>query len=499
MNIRALAIRGLAVSLVLGLLGAGPAAGAPEDKAVVTGRVTFQGEAAQDVMVVLRTSEGKQRRSAWTDDDGRYTFPNAPSTAAWPADEWAVMAVEYGEDHQFPGLPTYSGDTARLGGATFYRFAPGTSTTIDIAMVAGATVTGRVLNAQGEPVKNTAVQVRHTTREGAGIVTTDSHGNYSVSGLGSGLVDISAWKKRREGGAASTAILGETVTAPDIVLHKVPRKGTIDAKVSRLKKHDTLFLYNVKTHWSAPIGWKMKPTKKKGTVTLRTKVEPGTYRLVIAGTNVASKKFTVRPGKSTTVKPFKGPKKRSTVKGKIKRGDGFIEVYDSYGTRAPLRNLSGEDGTYKVKRLGKGRYTVQVMDPTQRGARATVKVKVKNGKVTTKNIKLRKLTTVTGTVTHDGTPVRGVRVGVVLMGTGCIVWRDDPDGMWPDSDARKDGCVEEYLPTVLTDENGRFTLPDVARGKVVLRASDDDVGGYATLVKTFTIKKNSSVSLEVSS
>src|SRR5699024_1372729 len=71
---------------------------------------------------------------------------------------------------------------------------------------------------------------------------------------------------------------------------------------------------------------------------------------------------------------------------------------------------------------------------------------VKNGKTTTKKVKLNKAYPVTGTVTHDGQPVRGMRVAVIWPNTtGCVDWADS------DEDTRERGCFDEGSDPVKTD------------------------------------------------
>ena len=137
---------------------------------------------------------------------------------------------------------------------------------------------------------------------------------------------------------------------------------------------------------------------------------------------------------------------------------------------------------------GKGKYYVQAGP----GTASTVKVKVKSGKVAKKNITVKDLTTVTGTVTHGSVPVRGIIVeAVALSKTGCIHWGGGPTTPNPPKD-----CIEWFLAEATTDENGRFSLPDVPLGALHIQVRDVDDGGYQTVLKKFKITDGADLTIE---
>lgn len=122
---------------------------------------------------------------------------------------------------------------------------------------------------------------------------------------------------------------------------------------------------------------------------------------------------------------MKSNPKRTTVSGSAKASNGkplkgaFVRVYDAYGTYVGY-DWTNKKGKYSVKGPVKGRYSVQVTDESRKNGRKTVQVRVQKGKNAKKNVRLKRTFTVTGTVTHGGTPVRGISVvALELNETGC--------------------------------------------------------------------------------
>src|SRR5690606_25298284 len=230
------------------------------------------------------------------------------------------------------GLRTYSGNTGRGVDAKRINFVPGTTVAANIALVVDAAITGRVVDGKGRPVKG----VRVGASEGVTLpsslyypeVRTDAEGRYTIRQLRPGPVTVEVlnhrsfeWTEPRTG---VEAVRGTTVTAPDLVVNHHLKDGKLTAKISRVKKKDEIWIFDTKTRDAHQLhdAIKHKKSWKKGTATVTATLRPGTYRLVIGGTNVASKESTVKPGKTATVPRFNGPKSRTALPGKDREAGG---------------------------------------------------------------------------------------------------------------------------------------------------------------------------------
>jgi len=472
----------VAVVMVLGMGAGAPAlAETAVDTATVKGRVTFDGQPAQDVVIRFTNVHGRRtfEGRAHTDAEGNYVMKDVPSTTLMPKARWVVEAANMNQD-RYHAFSTYAGGATRQGDAKRFTFTAGSTTTVDIELAPAATVSGRVVDQHGTPMAGVRVEAQSLTRENSSWRVTDEDGRYTISGLGSGPVEIHTFTSMADYGkspAAGTASLtiGQTTSINDVVFTPyVPvKKGTVKAKASRLIKNDRIYLFDVTTRDATAL----TPYKFIGkSLELTKKVMPGTYRLVIGGTNVASKKFEVRPGQTTTVPTLKGPKKRYTLTGKVKRRNGTLlkhpraHVYDKFGTYR--REESYRKHQYRVVGLGQGTYVISAGTySTEHWATATMKVKAKKGTALKKNLTLPKLRTVTGTVTNGVAPVRGVHVMVTLDG---------------------------WTYTSVTGANGRFNLGKLPEGPVELRVVDVGPYGYQTLTKTVKIAKGAEFDLQVS-
>jgi len=497
---------GLAATLALGLIGGVPAVGGSNSEtATVVGRVTFQGEPVQGARMQLEDPEAVRTYGfISTDADGRYRFDDVPTDT--PGAQWALEAwLVDDKDFTYHALTTYSGNTPRLWDATTYALPPGSTTTIDIEMVPAATVTGRVVDVHGDPVRGAKVRVwdpgrSFTPEEWA---KTDAEGRYTVSRIDSGLVvvdvSIGYWKSPRTGSREVTVQAPHTTTVEDIVVRsaKKVKAGKISAKVSRLEAGDEIYLYNPQTRRSL---WLGVSASKKGTLKFTKKVDPGKYRLIIAGKNTASKVFTVHSKKITKVPPFKGPKKTITIKGKLRKANGKVAkkaratLYDSYGTTAGVR--MGDNGKYTYKAKGKGKYFLEVRLVKHYFSRTSVAVKSKPGATVKKDATLAKLVTVRGTVKDGTKPVGGLLVSVEIDPEG-LARVDYPDEYW---DKISTASPRGSFPHAPTDRNGRFALRKVPVGAQVLRVREDnsEYGGYRDVRSAVVVKPGSDVTIEMS-
>lgn len=159
---------------------------AKDPNATISGTVTIKGKGVPGVVVALRQSE--QRMSgrefsgpkAVTDEGGNYRIANVPpgNYRIQPAAKAFVPAQEYGREKV---LIVNKGDTIEH---------------IDFAMVRGAVITGRVVDADGRPIIEEWVQVFAAPDNRDVIVPltplTDDRGVFRIYGLRPGSYRIAA-------------------------------------------------------------------------------------------------------------------------------------------------------------------------------------------------------------------------------------------------------------------------------------------------------------------
>lgn len=455
MKLRKLSVAGLVSALLVGSLGLGAASATADDGVgTITGQVTRNGKPVNGARVTL-TSEDDYSwgGGATTDASGRYTITATPGTG-----------VVWVETSSSKFLATYSGNTVRFPDAKKVSVTAGGSQTVDVKVTASATITGKVVDAKGKPVKGVHVWGENVQRSGRGHARTNAQGRYVLRGLATGPVEVIASKgtgqKYRDGAAPRViAVQGKSVTAKTIRI-KAEKKGTLKATIKGVQKGDAIWAYDTRAKY--PL--ELDTADKKGKLKITGKVPVGTYRVVIGGTNKASKAVTVKANKSVNAGTLKAPKKRARLTGVVKGSNGKrvggvnVTAYDSYGTYAGNVTASTK-GRYTITGLASGKYVLHVYDDSLKNARTSKGVKVAAKKKTKKNIKLAKAYRVTGTITHRGKPVVGVDV-----------YSD-----WS---------------SAVTDSSGRYTLRGIGKGKVRLLAHDPYAGGYRYASKNLKVKKN---------
>lgn len=119
-----------------------------------------------------------------TDAEGGFTISDVPTAGEAGSVKWVLQLVDH--DHDYPAFTTYGGNTSREPDAKKYAVAAGSTTTIDVEMVASATVEGKVVDEDGKPVAGASVSAWHLTRDGGERSETDAQGRYVIHGLGSG-------------------------------------------------------------------------------------------------------------------------------------------------------------------------------------------------------------------------------------------------------------------------------------------------------------------------
>lgn len=452
MKLRKLGVAGLVSAVLIGTLGIGASSAAADDgQGTVTGTVTFAGKPVAGVEVALQGADFSWDDYTYTDGAGRFTLAADPGVG--------VLRVDNGSQ---PFLATYSGNTVREPDAQRVTIQAGSSQTVNIQVAAAATVTGTVVDAKGKRLAGVDVWATNTTRSGTGWGTTDANGNYVLNGLATGPVEVIAslgtGNKYRSGSVSVRATQGKSVKAKPIRIANA-KLGKIRATIKGAKQGDRIYAYDTKRKFALHIDDVLKNGKFK----LDAKVAPGTYRIVVGGTNRASKAVTVKAKKTSKAGTVKVPKKRTKVSGKVKTSKGkaardvSVTVRDSYGTFVGGA-ATNKKGKYSVPGVVSGRYTVEAFDPSGKNASKVRNVTVKRGKNAKRSVKLAKAYRVTGTIKHAGKPVAGVSVYAGVRA-------DD------------------------TDAQGKFTIRGLGKGKVQLSTYDPYPGGYVHAFKSLTIKK----------
>ena len=463
MKLRKLSAAGFVSALLVGSLGLGASSAAADDGyGTVTGKVTLNGKAVVGASVSLAGDDYSSGGYGETDSAGVYTIKWAdPGTWVVRVDNYDFDPVTYDRiDYEF--LTTYSGNTVREPDATKVNVTAGGSTSVDVKVQAGATITGKVVDAKGKAVAGVDVTGSNSTRSGYSSATTDSQGRYVLRGLATGPVEVSARTVTgadRYGGVSKVpAVQGKSVAAKTLRI-TAPKLGTIKATVKGVKVGDSIWLYDTKFKYA----FQIVNVEKKGSVKVNHKVAPGNYRVIVGGTNKASKAVTVKAKKSTKAGTLKVSKKRTKISGTVKASNGkkardvSVRVNDSYGTYTGSA-ITNKKGKYSVTGAVAGSYTVHAFDASLKNASTDVKVTVKKGKKAKKNFKLGKAYRVTGTIKHAGKPVVGVN-------------------------------VYGLASSAATNAQGKFTIRGLGKGKTQIGAYDAHTGGYRNAIKTVTIKK----------
>ena len=164
-------------------------------------RSATTGEPIQSARILLSLGavSGTFRRPGATDGGGRFLFTNLP------AGRYKVQFTKAG----------YRRSGNRLGDVTLREDQKVTD--LDIRLLPGGVITGRVLDPEGEPVYQAQVQLHAIAyRDGesimtrAGQVRTDDRGMYRLYGLRAGKYILSAWPPAR-GTPAGELYAGTTV------------------------------------------------------------------------------------------------------------------------------------------------------------------------------------------------------------------------------------------------------------------------------------------------
>jgi len=296
------------------------------------------------------------------------------------------------------------------------------------------------------------------------------------TGLPAGRVEIYATDYQvsgpfgHEGSAVVRLKRGKTVTAPDIVVARVPW-GTLTAEVDWACEpycpddHMPVSAYDEDGNRQ----WLQQDPKTK---LWSTQVLPGTYRVTVNGSNLVTAPVKVTEGAPVHAGTIVVTPAHGTLTGKVLTKHGkpvskgtdllILDALGGYTAHAKV----GKDGAYRVDHLAPGTHSVYVQSPKASWGpepRPT-QVTVTAGATATADIRFERGRTVKGTVKYNGKGVKGISV---------TLERD-----YPLSDI-----------VARTGSKGRFTLKNVPTGTFTLEVTDT-TPTYRIERKTVTVKGN---------
>ena len=425
---------------------------------LVTGTVKAGSSAVKDISLSL-TGVGSTSGYGYaqTDGSGKFTADNVkPGT-------YTVATETYGTNY----LQTFYGNTVRQPDAQVLTVKSGVTTSASIAVKVGAKVTGKVVDAQGKPLKNIQVSASNLTRYGYTYAATNSHGVYVLTGLATGKVSVYAGRQSGtvyvSGSTTVSAVQGSTRTAKTLKL-KPAGSAKITGKIKTAGSKVTTQGVSLLTTKKLPVAW-AQPTAS-GKVSF-TGLKAGTYIVAVDGTNL-SKRVTVSAGRSKSFGTISRAK-LTTVKGVVKTSSRkaakgiYVYVSDAQGTPAGSAQTDSK-GRYTIKGLVSGTYRVWASPDGGKDYAVSSAFTVKKGKNVTKNVTLKKGSTLTGYVKHGSKGVKGVSVGAGGAFT-------------------------------TTNASGKYTLTGVAPGRTTVAVTDPYTGGYHNATKKVTVKKGKSLSV----
>ncbi len=405
---------------------------------VVTGKVTGQGKAVRGATVDLPPIS-----ESTTSSSGVFTTKVQPGAF--------TARVSTPASRGF--LTTYSGGTVRAPDARPFTTYSGATTRLDVALVASAALTGKVVTASGKPLRNVSVAATNGDRTGSAQAMTDKHGVYVLRGLATGKVHVTFARLDRKIPSATVSVKQGTTTrlttrvaawSPFVVVTgKVTGRAVDDQAVELISSSHRVVA--------------SATPDRSGRVTFSL-VPAGTYHVVVVGTNL-SKKVVVTAGKQASF----GTIARGTlhkISGVVRSASGApvvgatVTITDASGTRTDPAETDAH-GRFSVVGVVTGTYTVRAKSRSTADGTATVKVLVHRGKDRTGvSVRLPRAATLQGVVRNShGKVVAGITVKV--------------DGR-----------------TTTTDARGRWVLHGVTPGTRTVAFTDRYTGGYHSTSRT---------------
>lgn len=446
MRLKKFSIVALALMLVVSLFAAPPVTAKSKPKGILSGTVTFRGEPVADAWVSL----GVSGLATQTNAKGRYSL-KVPVGSYSAVRAWSTEHSSH---------VTYAGGTLRRPEAKTTKIRKDRATRVNFNLAPAATIEGRVVDAEGQPVADIELEGRNLVRFDPFRITTDSEGRYTAMHLSSGTVEISVASyagggARFGGSTVARAKAGRTITAPDI---RLVMPGVITAEVEWPggNQDGSVTAFNEAGDDSASL------EQDPDTQLWSAKVTPGTWRVTVDGKNVVTTFVQVEEGETVLAGRLVVPEARGVLAGKVLKKNGKpeargrVRVYDSLGASAGWAKIK-KNGRYTVNGLAPGKYFVIVTESRSYWDQTRPqRVQLTAGKTTKATIepRLKPRHTVRGKVVHGGKGIPGIIVR--LDRNGGIV-----NALWDSDGATK------------TNAKGEFTIKSIARGKYTLVVEDN--------------------------
>ncbi len=293
----------------------------------------------------------------------------------------------------------------------------------------GLTISGRVTNSAGEPLRNASINAQLDRGRGYGYANTDEDGTYTISGLEEGAYRVYAYHgeythQNKEGVQAGTANVNFVLTG----------RGTIEGRVVSARTGQPVTKFQV-----GSFGGKINLATPAMYGNLTAFMDPdGNFKLnnVEAGDGYVA---VTAEGYAPSQQPVTGVREGATVSGilfKLDPGatiDGLVtdssgqpvsgaRIYlggaprDQWRMDREMVATSGADGTFEITSLGPD--TTMVSAVHSDFAPGSELVTVTPGGTSQVTIRLGGGGTIQGRVTVAGQPASGQRVYVQRQNTG---------------------------------------------------------------------------------
>lgn len=471
----------------------------------ISGRVTggVGGAPMDDVTVIVEEvgSPSVMVQGVATGADGVFSLTDLP------VGRYVLHASPRSSD---PWLPTYAPGTVRRPDAAVISITDAAPKTVNISLAPAVVLTGALLNADGTP-STQSLQAWSARNPSSFLIQPNANGTFHAKVVPDRKIGVFP-----SGGPVNSvrSIVVVDAVSPGVknlgVLRIPGRTATITATVK----------FNKSTPWdqvvsvadqsgflaaSCEVGhpWSRDrnttssrwncTVSKSGKMT--AKVPPGSYRVVLDGTNV-SKKVVAKAGKTVSVGGLKQPKiilvagKVTDAKGKAraKCWVSFKSRLQSRGYQATMGSIPTNKAVTYLGSVAPGQYEARVSGPCTGDAKHPVTV------IKLVTIKAKQVRPIRVTAGNSSYMLRGVRLdlsgrsrsvsGRVVNTRGepvegvCLyhhftAWKADPAVQ-----ARTNDLEWYTLADACSDANGQFKQAGVSPGKGYLYYRDTYDGGY---------------------